>query len=245
MDKIDVLVVLDRSGSMETGRSDHEGGLNAFMRAQADAGGDVRVTFVQFDSENPCEIVEDRTPAADVKPVKLIPRGGTPLLDAVGKAIAHLDAKITADPAKPDQVIVMIVTDGHENASREWTRAQLRSRIADLEKGIWSFLYLGADASAFADAQTVTMDAAYAANYNQSNAVSIGAFYHATSENILRSRQTFTASASAGASPQAAMRASKRSLGFTKAQRVRMAGGTPTPEDDEGAQSVWGPVTNE
>src|SRR4051812_34999613 len=90
---LDILVILDRSGSMEHAVRDHEGGLRSFVEDQKSLGGDVRLTLVQFDTVNPCDIVFDRLPLADVGPIQLIPRGGTPLLDAMGLAIAHLMAR--------------------------------------------------------------------------------------------------------------------------------------------------------
>src|SRR4051812_47875829 len=107
---LDILVILDRSGSMESAKADHIGGLRSFVADQRALGGDVRLTLTQFDTVNPCEILYDRTPLEQVGPIELIPRGGTPLLDAVGLALAHLKAQQLTAPAA--QTIVMVVTDG-------------------------------------------------------------------------------------------------------------------------------------
>src|SRR5687767_5131529 len=119
-DYTEIVVLLDRSGSMQHGKDDHEGGLMSFVEDQQQLEGDVRFTLIQFDNVEPCEIVYDGVPIGDVDQIKLIPRGGTPLLDAVGLTIAHIAERL-AD-AKPDQVVVMIITDGQENSSREYRR---------------------------------------------------------------------------------------------------------------------------
>ena len=91
-DYTEIVVLLDRSGSMQHGKDDHEGGLMSFVEDQQQLEGDVRFTLIQFDNVEPCEIVYDGVSIAEVDQVKLIPRGGTPLLDAVGRGINDLDA---------------------------------------------------------------------------------------------------------------------------------------------------------
>src|SRR3954470_19575997 len=129
---LDILVILDRSGSMESAKGDHIGGLRSFVEDQKSLGGDVRLTLVQFDTVNPCDIVFDRLPLADVGPIDLVPRGGTPLLDAMGLAIAHLLARQSAEPAA--HTITMVVTDGEENSSHEWDLARVKQLVTELEK---------------------------------------------------------------------------------------------------------------
>ncbi len=150
-DYTEIVVLLDRSGSMQHGKDDHEGGLASFVEDQQQLPGDVRFTFIQFDNVDPCEILYDGVPIAEVSQMKLIPRGGTPLLDAIGLTIAHVATRLQG--TQPDQVVVMIITDGQENASREYTRAQIQQMIAEYETTHgWKFLYLGADVDAFAEA---------------------------------------------------------------------------------------------
>jgi len=120
---LDLLVILDRSGSMQTGKEDHEGGLRSFVEDQRKLSGDVRFTLVQFDTTNPCEVVYDRAKLEDVTNISLIPRGGTPLEDAIGQSLTHLSKY------SPDEVICMIITDrpehgidGVDRGSREGPR---------------------------------------------------------------------------------------------------------------------------
>lgn len=146
---IDVMVLLDRSGSMERAKADHEGGMRNFVEEQRSAPGEARFTFIQFDSHNPCEIIYDRAHFDAVTDIKLIPRGSTPLLDAVGKSLAHLEMKQAESPA--DATVVMIITDGLENASTEWTKDRVKSRIQALKKKGYTFVFLGANIDAFAE----------------------------------------------------------------------------------------------
>ena len=76
-DRTDLLILLDRSGSMQAGRADHEGGLRSFVRDAARLAGDVRLTFVRFDSRDPCEVVFEARPVAEVKDdeLTLVPVG--------------------------------------------------------------------------------------------------------------------------------------------------------------------------
>lgn len=185
MDYSEIVVILDRSGSMQTCRSDHEGGLQSFVRDQKELPGDVRFTLIQFDSGAPCEVVYDGVPIADVKDIVLTPRGGTPLLDAVGMSLAHVEKRIGS--AKPDQVLVMIVTDGQENASHEWTRARVQARIAELEKGTWKFLYLGANTDAFAEAGALGVQQSSASNFSN-NSAGVAAAYACTSGKLSAAR---------------------------------------------------------
>lgn len=146
--KTKIAVILDRSGSMESRKSDHEGGLKSFIEDQKKLDGEVDFTFVQFDSHNPCEVVYDDVPIDEVNEINLVPRGGTPLLDAVGKTLAHLTKKYKGQAY--DDVFVMIITDGEENQSTEWTLETLKTAVENKKKENWQFLFLGAGLDDFA-----------------------------------------------------------------------------------------------
>lgn len=212
---IDVLVILDRSGSMQSAKADHEGGLRSFVNDQKQLDGDVRFTLVQFDTTEPCEIVYDRTPIADVKAITLTPRGGTPLLDAIGLATSHLEKHT------PETVVCMVITDGEENESREWTKPRIKQRVTDLEKAGWTFLFLGAGIDAFAEAGALGFSAAATLDSAHSG-VGLRAAYMATSHNFAGMRM---ASATRSLSPQA--RAS--AMSYTKTQRSAAIGKRPIP----------------
>jgi uncharacterized protein YegL len=182
----DILVILDRSGSMQDRKSDHEGGLRSFVEDQQRGSGDVRFTLVQFDTADPCEIVYDRVAMNVVGPITLIPRGGTPLLDAIGKAVAHLRLQQVKEPAT--QTIVMIITDGYENSSTEWTLPRVKDLLTETEKNGAKVLFLGADIDAFDQAAQLGVMRGGALNF-AATPQSIGSIYCITSDKVLRSRQ--------------------------------------------------------
>ncbi|GAA2107939.1 vWA domain-containing protein [Streptomyces synnematoformans] len=148
-----IAVVLDRSGSMHSVRSDTEGGLKAFLDAQREAPGQTTVSLYTFDDRY--EVVYENKPLAEVPAFTLEPRGMTALLDAVGRTVTAVGEQLDAKPAdeRPGEVVVVILTDGHENKSREWTREQVKAltRRKEKEHG-WTFVFLGADQDAFAAA---------------------------------------------------------------------------------------------
>lgn len=156
-----VLMITDMSGSMHPLAEDVRGGFNSYvqdLRGEANAD-DYRLTVTVFDTafEKLCVAA----PLADVPTLteaNYQPRGMTALLDAVGKAVAEFDAAAKGalppgsdDVTGDDRVLVVIQTDGEENCSTEYGYEQIRKLIADREAtGKWSFAYLGAGASAWA-----------------------------------------------------------------------------------------------
>jgi uncharacterized protein YegL len=151
-----IAVVLDRSGSMQSIRDDAEGGLKAFLADQAEVPGLATVSLYQFDHEY--EAVYESRDVRELPDFRLTPRGNTALLDAVGRTIAHVDAETAKD--RPDQVVVVVVTDGQENSSREFTPAQCRELIEARERLGWKFVFLAADATAFAEGAAMSMPGA-------------------------------------------------------------------------------------
>lgn len=145
-----IAIVLDRSGSMHAVKADTEGGLKAFLAAQAEVPGPTTVSLYQFDDR--FQTVYESTPLANVPPFTLHPRGMTALLDAVGRTIGMLSDPLRWPDKEPTEMVVVILTDGQENASREYSREQVKSLIAQQEKAGWRFVFLGADQDAFAAA---------------------------------------------------------------------------------------------
>jgi len=153
-----ITVILDRSGSMSSVVNDVIGGFNTFLAEQQQASGQATLTLVQFDSQNPYECIADRQPIDAIAPLDrgtYVPRGMTPLFDAVGQGITELATALTAldKPARPAQVIFVIVTDGEENASRRFTYAGVRLLIE--QHGDWQFLYLSSSLRAMDDARNI------------------------------------------------------------------------------------------
>lgn len=141
--------LLDRSGSMQSIKTDTEGGFAAFIEEQRAAPGECRVTLAQFDDHY--DVVYTDRPVADVPPLDLRPRGRTALLDAIGRLVTDAGASLAALPEerRPGTVIVAIMTDGLENASREWTHPAVKALVEQqTTQWGWQFLYLGADQDA-------------------------------------------------------------------------------------------------
>lgn len=162
-----ITLVVDRSGSMASTRTDAEGGINQLIKDQATKEGKCTFTLVQFDSLY--DVVYDFKPINEVNEYSLVPRGSTALLDAVGKAIVTTGEKLAALPEneRPALVMVVIVTDGEENSSREYNRQKIKDLITqqqDVYK--WQFTFLGADQSAFAEAASMGMSLCGVAAYN-------------------------------------------------------------------------------
>ena len=165
----DLTIVVDRSGSMESIRTDAEGGLNHLIDEQKKAPGNCNLTLVQFDNQYEC--VHSGVRVADVPKFTLVPRGGTALLDAVGRAVNETGARLAAmrEEDRPANVIFVIVTDGGENASREFTKSKVSEMVKrQTEAYKWKFTYIGANQDAFAEAAKmgISRDATllYAAN---------------------------------------------------------------------------------
>ena len=166
-----IAVVLDETGSMEVCRDAAIAGFNDWLAAQqtavrelaaeqADAGpsaptagATTTLTLVNF-SERPdlpmCRLIHEGVPLTTVRPLhreSYTPEGGTPLLDAVGRTIMWMDR---LQPT-PERSLVVILTDGEENASREFTPQQIRDLIRSRETtGTWTFVYLAANQDAWA-----------------------------------------------------------------------------------------------
>jgi len=141
--------LLDRSGSMQSIRDDTVGGFNAFIAEQRKHPGDCRVTLAQFDDRY--EVVYTDRPIADVPDLDLQPRGSTALLDAIGRLVTDAGAHLTSleEHLRPGTVIVGIMTDGHENASHEWTHPAIKALVQQQTNSYsWEFLYMGADQDA-------------------------------------------------------------------------------------------------
>lgn len=167
-DLTDITVVLDRSGSMSSVKSDAEGGLNGLIADQKAAPGEALFTLVQFDSEY--EFVHRAVPIKEVGPVELHPRGNTALLDAVGRAITETGERLAAmaEADRPGLVVFVIITDGCENASREFSLSAVRRMIKEQQEVYkWVFNFLGANADAFAGGSEMGFSGDTSAQYRE------------------------------------------------------------------------------
>jgi hypothetical protein len=164
-----IAVILDRSGSMATVQDATIAGFNEFIAEQRKLPGEVSVKLVKFDTEY--EPVFDQPLFA----VPLLtremfePRGMTALYDAQGWTIDLLGRELDAlaEAERPSKVIVMTLTDGMENASKNYRQARVAEMIQhQREKYGWEFIYLGANQDAIAVAASMNIPAQAAMTYN-------------------------------------------------------------------------------
>lgn len=148
----DISVVLDRSGSMQAIANDVIGGFNTFLKEQQETSGEATLTLAQFDDMY--EVVHDNKPLNTVPPLTsktFVPRNGTALLDAIGRTVNATGKRLSDLPEaqRPDKVVFVIITDGQENASREFTATQVKDLLnQQRETYNWQFVFLGANQDA-------------------------------------------------------------------------------------------------
>ena len=151
-DLTELVLILDRSGSMSGLEADTIGGFNSMIEKQKKEAGEALVSVVLFDDYS--EVLYDRVPIQNVEPMteeKYYVRGCTALLDAVGGAIHHIGNvhKYARPEDVPAKTIFIITTDGMENASRRYTYEHVRHMIErQKERYHWEFLFLGANINA-------------------------------------------------------------------------------------------------
>ena len=152
-----IIFVIDESGSMQGTESDVTGGFNNFIEQQkTEHQGKITVSLYKFNSYW-SRILND-LPIEEIRPLTngdYTPGGLTALYDTIGNAINDIEhqSNYTKSEHKASMVMMVIVTDGQENASKEYDSRKVRLMIQELEQSEnWQFIYLGADLDNFADA---------------------------------------------------------------------------------------------
>ena len=156
--QMDVVFILDRSGSMSGSETDTIGGFNSYLKKNRKK--NYLVTTVLFD--NYYEKLYERKKIGEVEELNnetYFTRGSTALLDAVGKTIKLMEKKAKG------KVLFAITTDGYENASHEYTKEQIKEMITGHSD--WEFMYIGADIDSFAEASAIGISASHTANYRK------------------------------------------------------------------------------
>ena len=164
----ELVFILDRSGSMSGLEGDVIGGFNSMIQKQKAEEGEALVTTVLFDDR--VETVYDSEPIGSIPAMDgktYYVRGCTALLDAVGSTIlkvSNRQDKLEAGK-KADKVIFVITTDGLENASREFSRRQVKNLIDSKTEAGWEFIFLGANMDAVDEAEKIGIRASRAGNF--------------------------------------------------------------------------------
>lgn len=149
----EIIAVVDKSGSMDPMRAEIIGGYNKMLKEQRELDGDAKFTLTLFDTEY--VIVHNGIPISDVPEMTeetYAPDGMTALHDAMCRSIDEVGKRLAATPEdeRPERVIMVVMTDGRDNASQEYTHWQLKEKVkhqTDAYK--WEFVFIGANIDAF------------------------------------------------------------------------------------------------
>lgn len=155
---MDVVFILDRSGSMRGTEKDTIGGYNGYINDFKNK--NAKITTILFDDKY--EMVTKRQDVNEVPKLsekQYFVRGRTALLDAIGKSIEFMDEE------KADKVIFIITTDGYENASSKFNKDQIKEMIQGHKK--WEFMYIGADIDSYSEGQSIGINKSNIANYKK------------------------------------------------------------------------------
>lgn len=164
-----VNVILDESGSMGCCQESTISGFNECLETlRKDAKNDIRFTLTKFNTET--NVVLPSIKLKDVPEltnVNYTPNGMTALYDAIGKTIATVDNAAKNDPKlKKARMLVVIITDGEENSSKEFDQKKIFNLIDEKKKGNWTFVFLGADQDAYAAGCLLGIDKGNTLSYN-------------------------------------------------------------------------------
>lgn len=149
---IEIICILDRSGSMHSIKMDAIGGFNTFIEDQKKVEGEAKVSVYIFDDVY--EILyeeQDIQNAPLLNTENFVPRGGTALHDAIGRTINSVGERLAKTPEeeRPENVLFLIITDGGENMSREFSGNKIKEMIEHQEeKYSWDFTFIGANQDA-------------------------------------------------------------------------------------------------
>ena len=191
-DATHIAVLLDRSGSMESIKAETISGFNFFLNEQKKSGANASLTLVQFDTQE-TEIVHEAKPVQSVPELNADtyqPRGGTPLLDALGETISSTGRTLAVVPEanRPDKVVFVIITDGQENSSHKFSKTQIKEMLEHQTNVYkWQFIYLGANQDAFAEAGSMGIGVGNAANFTPAN---MPAAFAVAAENVALFRRS-------------------------------------------------------
>lgn len=189
----EIVALIDRSGSMFSLTKDTIGGFNSFLAEQKKNSGKAKLTLVQFDDQYQVDYDGvDINSVKDLNDETYKPRGSTALLDAVGKTIITVGerlAKLNEDE-RPGQVIFLIITDGQENASKEFKIAADIAKMVKHQTDVynWTFTFLGGGDAAFAQGASLGIHVNNTYNYSASH-IGTENLYRTISKGVSRRRE--------------------------------------------------------
>lgn len=157
---MDIVFLLDRSGSMKDVLDDTIGGYNSYIESQKNK--NIKLTTVLFDDKY--EMINERCDIKDIKPLNkdiYYVRGCTALLDAIGKTIEYIDKK------NAKKVMFIITTDGLENASKIYNKKQIKEMIEGHSN--FEFMYIGANIDSYSEGNSIGISKKNISNYKKSS----------------------------------------------------------------------------
>ena len=156
----EIICIIDRSGSMSNMTKEAIGGFNQFLAEQKALPDDsCKFTLILFDHVyNIIYDAENIQNVSELTEQTYVPRGTTALYDAMGRAIDDVMDRIQKEYSERPRVAVMIMTDGQENASKDYSKERLEKLVEDLKKEGWQFVFMSSDLNSFAaDLGTMTV----------------------------------------------------------------------------------------
>ena len=190
MNYTDITFVIDKSGSMGHLVNDTIGGFNSFIADQRKLPGKCRVSLIQFnDSIFPSFLGKDLKEVPDLNESTYHPGGWTALYDAIGNAIVSAGDRFNSltEDDRPGKVLFVIITDGQENSSKEYSGARVREMIEHQKsKYAWNFTFIGSDLDSLKDAKYLGISQSFA--YNNTSA-GVKSVYAAMSMNTRSYRE--------------------------------------------------------
>lgn len=156
--EMDIIFLLDRSGSMSGIEEDTIGGYNSYIEKEKDL--NALVTTILFDDKY--EMINNRVPIKEVKKLTrktYYVRGCTALMDAIGKSINYIDSK------KSKKALFIITTDGLENASHEYNKEQIKELIKGHSN--YEFMYIGANIDSYKEGSSIGISKSNISNYKK------------------------------------------------------------------------------
>ena len=155
----EILMILDKSSSMDGLRESTIKSINGFIKEQQSVEGECKFTLVVFNERH--STVIERIDMENVKPLtpkSYKPNGITALLDAIGYSVSALGETLKSikEDDRPDKVLVVIMTDGQENSSHNFRSDEIKKVIQTQENEFnWKFIFLGANQDSFATAENL------------------------------------------------------------------------------------------
>lgn len=187
MSHTDITICADRSGSISSILDDVIGGYNSFLKEQKEAQGTANITFYQFDNQFE-EVYKEVNiqDAPELTDKTFVPRGGTALLDAIGRSVVETGQRLSSKPA--DHVVFVIITDGEENSSREYTKDKISEMLKHQQEVYnWQVVFLAANQDAIQTGASYGVNIANSMTY-AANSVGTTRAFESTSKNLVAMR---------------------------------------------------------